>query len=407
MKEARYRQVPEGPPTSHLSPKKTSSGSNDRKALKPISNNVMDVKGHDTAKKVTTAAAVVKIASAETADNDENVVLADDLGSPVVKKEKISKRRGGESSRRSSISSSRHGVSARPAASEASPEKVVSKSKPQPPKPSPTKRNTYAQIHRSPSGSPGGPVAQEKSKPCADKRRATLSPGKMKAMLDLALADDTESDDDVNFSDCNAGPIKADCAVSAVVVPAENACLVEEVEVHKESGVTGAAAAELGDFLSSCDTAAEKSKDPIDVVVCAPMADTLCEELPREESNPFMTEDDSSSEYKVMATFRLTDSRQESPVSPPVPVDEVNPSPDDKAAEEFVSEIQPLPATPNKSSVISAHIAVESDLEKGRDCPRDRARCRLFLRLEISRWKHAWEMASIDAVEVAAKRSMI
>ena len=39
--------------------------------------------------------------------------------------------------------------------------------------------------------------------------------------------------------------------------------------------------------------------------------------------------------------------------------------------------------------------------------PRDEIQCRLYLRLEICRWKYAWEMVSLDACEAASKRNAL
>ena len=108
-----------------------------------------------------------------------------------------------------------------------------------------------------------------------------------------------------------------------------------------------------------------------------------------------------------MATVRVGDSRPESPVPAQLSVDDVvTPSPDVEGVEnEPVTQLKSTLPMSSQSAVLTAHIPVDSDVEHARDCPRDRARCRLFLRLEVARWRHAWEMASIDAVEAAVKRN--
>lgn len=436
MKNARERLLEEAR-EEHVAKDKSFvalSGRGGREVLKPISCNVpLEVVVNGMGKEKARVGQEAGQQIAPKGDDDENAVnLAADLSaSPVApavssRNKQSEKRRVEQGSRKREVTGpdsssgsrskcdhsvrdykSTSGASSRVGriSSRAEGEDKISSRKPL----------TYAQIHGSPQTSPGKEKAGDRSGK-VDQRRATLSPGKMKAMLEQALADDTVDDDDScdeeAFLDCPTCP-------PADVKPADSAADIDVmaagVDSHMFAVIDITAAAELGSLLTSCDddesplfdTSTARKDEVITENVLASVhtgispaaAATWADEAEEEENVAFpamiIAPDEISKTDVLVDEIKLK--------ADDVPIVEVAAAhfSGDIEAESSVDDFQSTAAVDAEDIVVA--LTEENQLEGL--CPRERARCRLFLRLEVARWKHAWEMVSLDAIESAARKT--
>lgn len=368
--------------------------SNERGALNEISANtilISDTKMNATKRTVQKNQSVV--VASEAHDNDENVVLADDLVLPdLSRREKVSYSRS-DKNRRSSIKADMHGNkterlsgrqnSSRGSIGRTASAEVFSKGK----------RETYAKIHMSPESSPN----TKETKKLGERRRTTLSPGKMKAMLELALAENSGDDDD-EFSECNSGPTPE----SSIVIYENSAS--ESVDDKKFTVV-------LGNVVNSSDVTSI-GQNCSDLVSQGGAESNF--QLPEEFEYESPAND--ALEYKAIATVRKSIGIVESEGTL-IEAAEVSKGHKIIVKKELLHVDSPTVKelanvnSGTKESLGEINEGSQTSLspdftpmDTGLDCPRDRARCRLYIRLEVARWKHGWEIASIDAADAAVRK---